>query len=355
MCLCGLEPSIPRLNWLSQVFSIYEFQPLLPSFTSTGPTSLPSNSRHGTAFPCRVTQNDDAAVAYGLVAAAVLEQLLLGEPSVTAVVARTAQRFQQRAAAAAGPGAEDALAGRVASPELAGQVAAALLRTLELAPQPPHAVRAVLGHNCHLPTSLQTALHVLLHLERGGGGAERGVGEQQQQAAGAAGSRGGEEWGAGQAAAAAAVGSGAALQQEGPQGLGEGTPATEDASAFCLPCSMGQCEWWPRASFASAAEAAAGAAAPTEKAPAAGAGEPRAAPLGPWVQAHGEGAFIEAVRAALREGGCCASRAAFVGACLGALGGQAVVPQAWQARVRGLLMADTEGHLKVLLMGLRDS
>lgn len=39
------------------------------------------------------------------------------------------------------------------------------------------------------------------------------------------------------------------------------------------------------------------------------------------------------VRLALREGGCCASRAAYVGACLGAwLGGAGATPQPWLER-----------------------
>lgn len=38
------------------------------------------------------------------------------------------------------------------------------------------------------------------------------------------------------------------------------------------------------------------------------------------------------VRLALREGGCCASRTAFVGACLGAGMGPEAVPEAWLKR-----------------------
>jgi hypothetical protein len=39
--------------------------------------------------------------------------------------------------------------------------------------------------------------------------------------------------------------------------------------------------------------------------------------------------LVAAVRDALRAGGCCASRAGFVGACLGALLGAEAVPAAW--------------------------
>lgn len=39
--------------------------------------------------------------------------------------------------------------------------------------------------------------------------------------------------------------------------------------------------------------------------------------------------LVAAVRDALRAGGCCASRAGFVGACLGALLGVDAVPAAW--------------------------
>ncbi|KAJ9525938.1 hypothetical protein QJQ45_009406 [Haematococcus lacustris] len=41
--------------------------------------------------------------------------------------------------------------------------------------------------------------------------------------------------------------------------------------------------------------------------------------------------YAEAVRLAIREGGCCASRSAYVGAVMGALAGVAGVPPAWQA------------------------
>lgn len=45
-----------------------------------------------------------------------------------------------------------------------------------------------------------------------------------------------------------------------------------------------------------------------------------------------EAQYTRAVRLALREGGCCASRASYVGACMGALLGRNAVPQSWLAR-----------------------
>lgn len=66
--------------------------------------------------------------------------------------------------------------------------------------------------------------------------------------------------------------------------------------------------------------------------------------------------YVRAVRLALREGGCCASRASYVGACMGALLGKASVPhswldryqqyrraQEWASRVVGLRSASIDG------------
>ena len=51
--------------------------------------------------------------------------------------------------------------------------------------------------------------------------------------------------------------------------------------------------------------------------------------------------FMLGVRLALREGGCCASRAAYVGACLGAWLGPEAVPEHWLQRC--LLRKELEG------------
>ena len=45
--------------------------------------------------------------------------------------------------------------------------------------------------------------------------------------------------------------------------------------------------------------------------------------------------YKQAIRAALREGGCCASRAGFTGACLGAIWGPECVPEEWKREVSG--------------------
>ena len=51
-------------------------------------------------------------------------------------------------------------------------------------------------------------------------------------------------------------------------------------------------------------------------------------------KAHALERFREGVRGALRGGGCCASRALFVGACLGARGGADAIPVRWRKRAR---------------------
>ena len=51
-------------------------------------------------------------------------------------------------------------------------------------------------------------------------------------------------------------------------------------------------------------------------------------------KAHALERYREGVRGALRGGGCCASRAMFVGACLGARGGADAVPVRWRKRFR---------------------
>jgi hypothetical protein len=48
--------------------------------------------------------------------------------------------------------------------------------------------------------------------------------------------------------------------------------------------------------------------------------------------AGGEAAFVDGIRGALAAGGCCASRAGFAGACLGAMLGPGAVPAGWRAR-----------------------
>lgn len=56
------------------------------------------------------------------------------------------------------------------------------------------------------------------------------------------------------------------------------------------------------------------------------------------------GLYVLGVRLAIREGGCCASRAAYVGACLGALEGLDAVPTSWRSRCADFdgVLADAE-------------
>lgn len=318
-----------------------------------------------------MTQNDDVAVAFGLAAAAILEQLILSGPSVAAAVQQAAAGLQQRAAEQAagvgegseagpaapplqaggsasrssrsnsnGPGQQYGSAGIAArlSPALAAEVAGALLRAVELAPLAPPEAAQLLGRNCHLPTSLQTALHILLHVEGAGG-------SRMQQAAGPEKALNGSAE-SGQRSGPSGTSSSSPAPQQAQQGAGT-RPGGEDAAAFCLPCSLGapgegsaaQCAWRPGSRQPGAAAATAAqtpatggaltspaAAADTAAATAAAAISARRSP---------EEVYTATIRAALREGGCCASRAAFVGACLGALGGEAAVPRAWREQLTG--------------------
>lgn len=61
--------------------------------------------------------------------------------------------------------------------------------------------------------------------------------------------------------------------------------------------------------------------------------------------------FLAAVRAAVREGGCCASRAGFVGALLGAAMGHEAVPEEWSRQVQGWEGVE---HETEALLRLRD-
>lgn len=61
--------------------------------------------------------------------------------------------------------------------------------------------------------------------------------------------------------------------------------------------------------------------------------------------------FLAAVRAAVREGGCCASRAGFVGALLGAAMGPEAVPEEWSRQVQGWEGVEDETEA---LLRLRD-
>lgn len=315
-----------------------------------------------------MTQNDDVAVAFGLAAAAILEQLILSGPSVAAAVQLVAAGLQQRAgeqAAGVGEGSEAALAapplqaggsasrssrsnsnepgqqygsaGIAArlSPALAAEVAGALLRAVELAPLAPPEAAQLLGRNCHLPTSLQTALHILLHVEGAGG-------SPMQQAAGPEKALNGPGGSAesGQRSGPSGTSSSSPAPQQAQQGAGT-RAGGEDAAAFCLPCSLGapgegsaaQCAWRPGSRQPGAAQRSAAQVAATGGTSTSLAAGDEAAALS--ARRSPEEVYTAAVRAALREGGCCASRAAFVGACLGALGGEAAVPRAWRERLTG--------------------
>lgn len=255
-----------------------------------------------------------------------------------------------------------------------GEVAARLLQAAELAPLPPLEAAAQLGRNCHLPNSLQTPLQVLLHLEwrQAGGEGDSAPADRGQAAPPSAGPPGA----APQAAAAVAAGADAAASGD-----------------FCLPCSMGGGAACPLpARRAGQGAAAAGGAALLRAA------RQQQQDEGSSPAALAPGAFIEAVRLAIRcagvgwagrdercrsaafhatersssrlltpacarrPGGCCASRAGFAGALAGALvagsgggngngSGDLALPREWMQRMTGWAEALT---LAERLVALRD-
>lgn len=236
---------------------------------------------------CRVTQNDPIAVAHGCAAAVVLEAVVLGA-SVAAAVAAAVEWLQQQAGAAGAPRAEaatemprtmaamaaangpqtGALAEPSVQPVLWAEVADRLLQAAELAQLPPLEAATRLGRNCHLPNSLQTPLHVLLHLEW------KQVGGALQLNGMASGSRP------------------AAVQQ--PGAAAEGAAAGEDA---CLPCSMGGGTACPLPARRAGQQAAGGSAVlQALMQQQAGRGQPASLP---------PEAYVEAVRLAIR---CAAQR-----------------------------------------------
>ena len=59
--------------------------------------------------------------------------------------------------------------------------------------------------------------------------------------------------------------------------------------------------------------------------------------------------YADAVRSCIHAGGCCASRASFVGACIGARMGVGAVPESWIARtLRGTEISKLAEELVVL-------
>ncbi|KAL4451369.1 hypothetical protein ABPG77_009441 [Micractinium sp. CCAP 211/92] len=119
--------------------------------------------------------------------------------------------------------------------------------------------------------------------------------------------------------------------------LSHTTAAEGDDAGACLPCSMGACPL-PGTPAERSATAGRRVLAAIQEQQHAGS----AAQLPPE-------AFLEGVRLAIRPGGCCASRAGFVGALLGALGMQ--LPADWEGRVLGY--ASVRQHAE-LLVRLRD-
>ncbi|KAL4420713.1 hypothetical protein ABPG75_010369 [Micractinium tetrahymenae] len=276
----------------------------------------------------RVTQNDPVAVAYGTAAALILEAVVQGA-SVAAAVACTVDWLQQpatqkgqQAEQQAGQQQADVAAVEPVSAALWGDVAARLLQAAELAPLTPLEGATQLGRNCHLPNSLQTPLQVVLHLEYRQ--AQQTQQRQQQQQGQAqqqqrqqiAGQQTEQLLGDHQEEQVAAL-------PGGQQGNGPASAASADDAGgdFCLPCSMGAC---PLPGSPAERSAAAG-----RRVLAAILEQQRA---GSAAQLPPE-AFVEGVRLAIRPGGCCASRAGFVGALLGARGVQ--LPADWEGRALG--------------------
>lgn len=257
----------------------------------------------------RTTQDDDTAAAFGCAAAIVLESVVLGSSVSTAVADAHAWLLQQ----ANGSGGHAS----AVPPAIWRQVAERLQQAAALAHLPPREAVSILGRNCHLPGSLQTPLHVLLHLE-------------WRLASG------GDSVAAPAAPSSVHGGNVQKQQLDRTSAL----PAVGPVQA-CLPCSMGKgtaCEL-PGPSPAGAAAVAA---------------------LRQQQQQQQQlpakltaAAYQDAVRLAIREGGCCASRAGLVGALAGAAldGGPEALPAEWTAQALGW---EEEAAAAEALMQLRD-
>eukprot|EP00887_Chlorella_sp_A99_P003938 scaffold11.g3938.t1 len=247
----------------------------------------------------RTTQNDASAVAYGCAAALVLEGVILGA-SVTSAVASTIAWLQDEEREQAATVQAPPPPGLAAVPPAKwGEVAARLQQAADLAPLPPAEIVARLGRNCHLPNSLTTPLHVMLHLEW-----QRQQGRQGAPGAG------------GSSLQEGAVPGGAPQLPAPPQQATAAATTAEGGADACLPCGLGggsPCEL-PATGY----EATAAAPAAQDE----------------WPAALDERGFCETVRLAVREGGCCASRATFVGALAGAQAGGARLPASWRAKSR---------------------
>jgi hypothetical protein len=169
--------------------------------------------------------------------------------------------------------------------DLYSTIAAELQRVLGLAGKPiPEAV-AVLGRNCHMPNALTSPLHVVLHMEARAAAAVC-AGQRSVAPAGADGGRDG-------CAADQASGGEQQPPPGGPQGGANqalGPPAAGGAAEAVLRELSGR-RW-----------------------------------------------YVAGVRAAAREGGCCASRASYVGAVLGALQGHPAASPASPACSSGTTM-----------------
>ncbi len=223
----------------------------------------------------RVTQNSEAAGAWGAAGAEVLARVVRDGAAPSAAVRWVASQLEQQIAASRPPDVTDGADGAAPAPpassdasqqqqqqqqaveskvELAALVAGHLRQVLALAALPVPEATAKLGRNCHMPAALCTPLHVVLHMEH--------LAREERRAR-----RGGGVGGSGDS-----------------RGQAEGEEEAEEEWDDGLAAAVGA-------------------------------------------------RFAQGIRAAIREGGCCASRASYAGALLGALGGEeGGVPAAWRAR-----------------------
>ena len=227
------------------------------------------------------------AAAFGVAAGKILELVTLGS-STTVAVQSTVAWISLGGGAAEEPPPDC----------LAGDAGAAVCRALEqaaaLADRSASDAVDQLGRNCHLPTSLQTALHAALHVEW-----EHGIRTTPD---------------------------GGRRAAEAPA---HGSAWPEAAAAACLPCSADGPPGGGACSLALGEESPGG----KPAGPAAPLPCPSPAASGPAILPGV--AWVRGVRLALSQGGCCASRASFSGACLGAMVGMAGIPHDWMGRVAG--------------------
>lgn len=228
----------------------------------------------------RTTQDDDRAVMWAIVAAIILRKIVYDSQSIKdAISGAIAEIRAGEKKAKEGVGGDAQV--------LMNVVAQALEKVMSLALKEKSSVRdavEILGKNCHLPTSLQTALFIAVSHASSETYGEAHQYEEEDPP------RLTSERG-----------------QEGSKASGSGAPSSALPVQGSTPSNMAT----PTVTKAATRRGAQG--------------------LVQWKQQ----AFKRAIRAALQEGGCSASRAGWVGACLGGWLGRECLPPDWVKEVVG--------------------